>query len=87
MKTNLLSRQVGDTLIELVREVLRQPEPDPGYDMPTTLYTVRVHDVGDMYFNTREHAYAGYQTARAEFEREVVRQAVLVAKRAMRRAA
>ena len=86
-RTNLLSRRIGDTLLDLNREVLRQPEPDPGYDMPTTLYTVRVHDIDDMYLDTREHAYASYDVALAEFEREFVRQAVAVAKRAMRRAA
>jgi len=67
--------------------VFQKPDPDPGYDMPSTLFTVRVHDVDDMYLDTRERAFADYESARDEFEREVAYEAVSVAMKAMRRRA
>lgn len=76
----LLSKQVGGTHIALSSEEQPHPIPDPGYDMPTTIFVVTVaHGYGD-----EEFIYADHDTALAVFNREVGYAAVLVAKQAMR---
>jgi 2-polyprenyl-6-methoxyphenol hydroxylase-like FAD-dependent oxidoreductase len=81
----IMSRQVGDTRIAMRRHVFPRPVPDPGYDMPVVAFIVEVRHDDDSW--GEEFTYADHDTALSVFNREIGYAAVLVAKRAMRRAA